>query len=61
MHIDLLIVCACFHTALAELNSVAETVWPAELKRIMILPFTEKFAISSLKFCILKKNFTVRW
>lgn len=56
------IVCACF-LALAELSSVAETVWSAELKIITILPFTETFVLPAvlpaLEFCILKKNFTV--
>ena len=60
MSIHLAIVCACFHTALAEFSSMTETAWPAELKITMILPFTEKFAIFALKFCVLEKNFTMR-
>lgn len=42
------------------MSSVTETVWPTELKILLILLFTEKVYHSTLKSCILTKNFTVR-
>lgn len=53
-------VCICFHATRAELSSVTETVWPTELKILLILLFTEKVYHSTLKSCVLTKNFTVR-
>lgn len=36
------VTCVYFHTTLAELSRVTETVWPGELRILMILPFTGK-------------------